>query len=423
MNKQFIAALFSAAAIFSACENDEIMGTDLMPATDRPGIVVTDTIEIKAETIIDDSVYSSYQSHLLVGRLNDPVFGTTEATFCAKFSNTSYGKFPDGAICDSVILTLALDSTITHFYGDLNNPGKINVYRLTKAFSADSLYYSNYDYKQHTADETLCSAEYNTSESTKEIKFTLPLDYGNEVMRCTRDTTFDANLFGLCFAPDENSACVTKTSQSNNNIKYVVYYHQEGDTASTGVTFSVANSNPRASFFNHDYSSSNIFDNNGDSLLYIQSMAGTKIKLDFKDVDKFNHLPHKYFSLLRAQLIIPLADSTSQLGPISDLICFGNDREKGKLVQLSEFITQNTSTGETTYITIPYDKTNRRYTVNLTARIDHFIKTYKDGGEPTYDLCIYPNARTSDFCRSIVSAPSKNASPMKLVVQYTVFDK
>ena len=115
MNKQFIAALFSVAAIFTACENDETMGTDLMPSTDRPGIVVTDTIDIKAETLIDDSVYSSYQSHLLVGRLNDPVFGTTEAAFCAKFSNTSYGKFPNDAICDSVILSLGLDSTITHF--------------------------------------------------------------------------------------------------------------------------------------------------------------------------------------------------------------------------------------------------------------------------------------------------------------------
>lgn len=423
MNKQFIAALFSVAAIFTACENDETMGTDLMPSTDRPGIVVTDTIDIKAETLIDDSVYSSYQSHLLVGRLNDPVFGTTEAAFCAKFSNTSYGKFPNDAICDSVILSLGLDSTITHFYGDLNNPGKINVFRLTQPFSSDSLYFSNYNYKQKTADEPLCSAEFNTNDNTKEIKFSLPLDYGNEIMRCTRDTTFDANLFGLCFAPDETSACVTKTSQSNNNIKYVVYYHQEGDTASTGVTFSIANSNPRASFFNHDYSGSNIFDNNGDSLLYLQSMAGSKIKLDFKDVDKFNYLPHKYFALLRAQLIIPIADSTSGYQPINELICFGNNREDGKLIQFPEFFTKNSRTGETVYLNIPYDKNNRRYTVNLTVRVIDLIKTYKIGGEPSYDIFIYPNARTSDFCRSIVSAPNKKDTPLKLVVQYTVFDK
>ena len=422
MNKQIIAALFSAAAIITACDNDETMGTDLMPATDRPGIVVTDTIDIKAETILDDSVYSSYQSHLLVGRLNDPVFGVTEAAFFAKFSNTSYGKFYTSSICDSVILTLALDSTITHFYGDLDNPGKINVHRLTKQLYDDTLYYSNYDYTKDIDAEPLCSAEFNTLNTTKEIRFNLPIEYGYEVMKCTMDTTFDANMFGLCFVPDETSACVTKTSQTNNNIKYVVYHHLEGDTASTAVTFTIANSNPRASFFNHDYSGSNIFDNNEDTLLYLQSMAGSKIKLDFKDVDKFNYLPHKYFSLLRAQLIIPLADSTSGYQPINELICFGNTREDGTLVRLNEFQTKD-SYGDIVYNTIKYDNTNRRYSVNLTFQIDNLIKLYKNGIEPTYDICIYPNARTSDFCRSIVSSPSKKDKPLKLVVQYTVFDK
>lgn len=430
MNIKYISALLSVAALFAACDNDENMGADIMPSTDRPGIVVTDTIEIKAYTVTEDSVYSSYQSHLLVGSFNDPVFGKTDAAFCAKFSNTSYGEFLNNAICDSVILTLGLDSTAVHFYGDLKAKSSINIYPLTEVLYADSNYYSNFNYKSIIADSPIATTEFVPENAGKNLTFNISKEYGEKVIKCTQDTTFDANLFGLCFCQGSESSTIIKTTHLNNNIQYTVYYHCEGDTTRRNVTFSIANSNARASFFTHDYTGTNIpSDSESDTLLYLQSMSGTRIKLDLSDVKKLNIYntseQKRYFSLMGAQLIMPVdsvASDYPNYTPINEITCFGIDKASGKLVYFEEFFARD-SYGNSNVNTVKFDKSRMCYTVNLTIRINELLKKYKADVEPYYDICIFPNARTSDFARTVINAPSKKSSPLKLVVQYTVFDK
>ena len=425
MNKQVLYAI-ATAALFSACDNDEIMGTDLMPETDHPGIVVTDTIDIKAATILDNKVYSTNQSHLLVGNFSDPMFGNTNAAFFAKFSNTSYGKFPSGSICDSVVLTIGLDSTAIHFYGDTLAKSNIDVYSLTSKIYADSSYYSNFNYQEIISDSPVASAEFNPTYTLKEIRFSLPVDFGQKVINCSRDTTFDENFFGLCFTNGSESSCIVKTSRNNNNIKYCVYYHCEGDTASTAVTFSVATTNACASFFNHEYIGTNIpSDSESDSLVYLQSMSGTKIKIDLSDIRKYSKLPKKHFALMRADLIMPVDSTISDIKafpPISSITCMGNNKNDGSLIYFEEFVTYDSYNG-TQRVSKNFESNRCRYNINLTNRINALLELYKNDMEPDYDIFIYPYARTSDFARTVINAPSKKASPMKLVIQYTVFEK
>ena len=424
MNKHFVYAI-AAAALLSACDNDENMGTELMPETDHPTIVVTDTIDIKAETLLDDNVYSAHQSHLLVGNYTDPVFGKTDAAFFAKFSNTSYGKFPAGSICDSVILTLGLDTTATHVYGDTLAKSSIDVYTLTSKIFPDTSYYSNFKYKEIISDSPIATADFIPTQNKKEIKFSLPIDFGKKVINCSRDTTFDANFFGLCFIPGSESSCIVKTSRNNNNIKYCVYYHLKGDTASTAVTFSVASTNACASFFNHDYTGTNIPSNSeSDSLVYIQSMSGTKIKIDLSDIRKFCKFDQNRISIMRADLIFPVDSVLSDIktfAPINQITCLGNNKD-GSIIYFEEFLTKD-SYGGTQIRYCSFETKRCRYHINLTTRIIELLKAYNNNIEPEYDICIYPYERTSDFSRTVINAPSKKSAPMKLVVQYTVFEK
>ena len=425
MNKQVLYAI-AAAALFSACDNDETMGTELMPETDHPGIVVTDTIDIKAATVLDNKVYSTNQSHLLVGSNTDPVFGKSNAAFFAKFSNTSYGKFPSGSICDSVVLSLGLDSTAVHFHGNTSATNSIDVYTLTSKIYADSSYYSNFNYQEIISDSPIASIEFTPTNTLKEIRANLPVDFGQRVINCSRDTTFDANFYGLCFTPGNESSCIVKTSRNNNNIKYSVYYHCEGDTASTAVTFSVATTNACASFFNHDYTGTNIpSDSESDTLVYLQSMSGTKIKVDLSDIRKYSKLTDKHFALMRADLIMPVDSTISDIrtfAPIDAIACIGNKKSDGSLTYFEEFITYDSYNG--TQIVANYFESNRcRYNINVTNRINARLELYNKDMEPDYDLFIYPHARTSDFSRTVINAPSKKSSPMKLVIQYTVFEK
>ena len=427
MNKQLISAIISAVVVFSACKNDENMGLELLPSSDRPGITVTDTIIVKASTLYEDSVYSTNQSHLLVGSYIDPVFGKSDAAFCAKFSNTSYGTFKSGAVCDSVVLTMQLDTTIQHYYGDLKSTNKINIYPLTTALIDTFGYYSNYDYSSLIAQEPIASAEFVPQTTKREIKFSLPLEFGNKIIKCVTDKTFDANFFGLCFRPDaDHSTCIVKASQSSNSIKYQVFSHNSDSKDTIGVTFSIASTNTRASFFEHDFSGKDIVSNTkNDTLLYMQSMSGTKIKIDLSDVKQLNNHPDKYFILLRAQLFIPV-DSTInnavEYTPVNKIVCMGNNKSTGDVVFFPEFVTVDSYYG-TQINSIQYESRVSRYTINMTARVSDLLQLYANNQEPSYDIMVYPYERTSDFCRTILNGPNKQQSPMKLVVQYTVYDK
>ncbi|MBR6178602.1 MAG: DUF4270 family protein [Bacteroidales bacterium] len=424
MNKHFVYAIV-AAALLSACDNDENMGTDLMPETDHPIIVVTDTIDIKTETILDNAVFSTNQSHLLVGGFVDPVFGKTDAAFFAKFSNTSYGKFPSECICDSVILTLGLDTTAIQFYGNTSTKNSIDIYTLTSKVYADSSYYSNFNYKDIISDSPIATAEFIPTKTKEEIRFTLPVEFGKKVINCSRNTTFDDNFYGLCFTQGSTSSCILKTSRNNNNIKYRVYYHCKGDTASTAVTFSVASTNACASFFTHDYTGTNIpSDSKSDSLVYLQSMSGTKIKIDLSDIRKFSKFDQKRISIMRADLILPIDSVLSDIktfAPINQITCLGNNKD-GSIIYFEEFLTKD-SYGSTSLRSISFESSRCRYNINLTSRVIELLKLYNKNIEPDYDICIYPYARTADFGRTVINAPSKKSSPMKLVIQYTVFEK
>ena len=427
MNKQLISAIISAAVVFSACKNDENMGLELLPPSDRPGITVTDTILVKASTLYEDSVYSTNQSHLLVGSYIDPVFGKTDAAFCAKFSNTSYGTFKSGAVCDSVVLTMQLDTTILHYYGDLKSTNKINIYPLTTALIDTFYYYSNFDYRSLIAEEPIASAEFVPQNTKTEIKFYLPLEFGDKIIKCVSEKTYDANFLGLGFCPDDNlSTCIVKASQSSNSIKYQVFSHNSDSKDTTGVTFSIASTNTRASFFAHDYSGTKIESaSEGDTMLYMQSMSGTKISLDLSDVKKFNNHPDKYFILLRAQLFIPVdstINNTVEYSPVSDIVCMGNDKSTGEVVFFPEFVTYDSYYGSQIN-SIQYESRASRYTINMTGRVNALLQLYANNQEPSYDILVYPYERTSDFGRTILNGPNKQQSPMKLVVQYTVYDK
>ena len=47
---------------------------------------------------------------------------------------------------------------------------------------------------------------------------------------------------------------------------------------------------------------------------------------------------------------------------------------------------------------------------------------YSKGEEPEYYIYLYPNARTTDFNRSVICSPVNKQTPMKLVVEYANYD-
>ncbi len=166
----------------------------------------TAIFEASTQSILADSVLSnSYSSYL--GRMTDPETQlVVKAEFLAQFSTLEDYEFPDydliikdenGEVqADSIEIRLYYDT----YYGDDNNPMKVDVYELDTAnvIREDSNYYSNADLtyyinsqasgpiaqKVFTAtDFTLSDDELESDDYTPNIRIMLPKEYGSFIMR------------------------------------------------------------------------------------------------------------------------------------------------------------------------------------------------------------------------------------------------
>ena len=124
MNLKGLLALFSSLLVlfFSCTKINEAteLGGDLIPTVDNVNTFDT-TIDITAAYFpYDDSSKHLINENMALGRLNDPVFGTTTADMYFNLSSTVYGSYPFGArpdsvkAIDSVVLTLGFKAA----YGD-----------------------------------------------------------------------------------------------------------------------------------------------------------------------------------------------------------------------------------------------------------------------------------------------------------------
>lgn len=432
MKKNLIIPMLAAImAMLWGCTNEENMGGDLVPPSDRTTVHVIDTVTVRAYTELEDTVVISGSNLLIAGTSDDPIFGKTTASFAAKFSNSSYSKFKAGMFCDSLVLTLGLDTNIQRFYGDSLSEVTMNVYKLTDTLSLYKTYDQYFDINSIVEQEPIASTTFVPSQADTMVKFYLPREYGDMVIQSARDTTFDDNCGGFYFTIQSSNTLV-RFSVSSSFSEYSLYYRTDSDTTDKVAYFSMRNDDQRLSFFTHDYSNTKFVDNlDGsapvqDTSLYLQTMVGTKIRLDFPYLNSLLALNGKYSVITNARLIMPMCDSLTAMEdkyqPINFFVV-GGKTYSGQVVNVSDFVTQSTqlSTPFRTRFVRNYER--RWYQVNMTNYIVKQLNAYQNGTQPYYYLYVAPYGLVSDFTRSVINSPTHSKNPMRLVIEYVEFDK
>lgn len=442
MSKLNIFAAAFAAMFAIGCTNDSNLGSDILPSTDKPNIIVIDTVTIKTCTITGDTIDAGQQNTLIVGELKDNVFGKTSASFAAQFSNSSYGIFPEGAICDSVVLTLGVSGN--KYYGDSTVTTSLDVYKISSPIYADSVYKWDFDASTIIGDK-ISNLTFVPANCDSVISFNLDKTYGDEIIAACQNETYEDQIYGIVVKPadDNQGNCIIKSYYNNDATEYIVYYHLEGDEQSSSVIFSISQYyDARFNMFSNDFSSAAFYqqlqdEDFIDENLYLQCMGGTKIKVEFPYLKNFNNLDGKYLLLSRAQLICPLGDTIMDginYAPMNNIVCQGQYKNTNLTKYFDEFLLTTTSSyydsdGTLQYYTsstlkyLYYDATNHQYSINLTERVEDLLETYKNGSEPDYDIYLYPDGRVADFRRAILNSPTNSSNPMKLVVEYVIYDK
>ncbi len=430
----FIPMLAAVLAMVWGCSNDENMGGDLVPPSDKSTIHVIDTITIKACTMQEDTLYTGNGSYLIAGKLDDPIFGKAEASFATKFSNTSYQKFFENSVVDSMVLTLGLDTQHRRFYGDSLETVTINAYRLTDTLSLKGRYYQDFDISPMVDPKPVATATFVPKSANSKVKMYPSREYAEFVMKNCQDSTFDDNCGGLYFTI-ESSNCMVRFQSSSTSTEYTIYHHALGDTVVKNVSFSISSYDPSVTMCSHDYYKSEIkgqLDNpdaSAGDYLYLQAICGTRVKIELPYVGKLKNLDNSKFSMItNARLLMPLADSASVLEnlyrPI-DYVAFSGFKENKEfyLSDMSSLQYDNSGNSYLQRMAYGLDRANRQYSVDFTGTLRSMIRNCADSIATDYSVLMSPNGRVIDFSRSVINSPTHPDRPMKLVVEYITMEK
>lgn len=346
--KKIFFLYFLLIIVFFSCKKDEnTIGKEILPKDDLLNATYCDTSTIIAYTVLDDSLRTdeSYIGYIpqLVGTMIDPVFGRTDATLFLNFTNpnntTNIGFGFDPKL-DSVVLTLAYQKD--KYYGDKNDPLLFNVYELTQSIYFDSAYYSysNVGYNQneditYSGSGIISKIDPSSSVFEGDIAFSphLRIRLNNEIgQQFIDDTTKLANTTtllncfkGLCVTTKNTSinttdfGCIAYFDLTSPLSKITIYYHNGSNATTKKLDLTIRNNSARFNKYEHDYTLANPNftqqlspQNNfqlGRQNLFMQGMAGSKIKIELPYIQKLSDSGK--VAINKAELILKADKSTN----------------------------------------------------------------------------------------------------------------
>mgnify|MGYP000892969593 FL=1 len=424
LNRLSILLSVIALALLSSCNDPDLVGVDLQPASEQPNVGVVDTFTINTYTVEEDSlVMWSPLKNLLesptlyLGSLDDPYVGKSFAGFVSqiRLGNTiTSGTFAGVTTPDSIVLSMNMRAIV----GDSEAVHNISVYELKQDLYTDSSYYSGRNYSRgdllghvQLVPELVDSAVVGGTKVTPQLRMALDTAFGGKLMReyISNPTTFSSNtnflsyLKGVVLVDSANGTGSILTMPSTSSFhKLTIYF-----SGNKYYEFLIDANAVRFSYFKHDYLPSNT-DLVQDNQLVVSSMAG------LKDSIFIPHLKELYangpIAISKAELVIKRLSGSSTTGFLNhdNLLVFGSD-SLGKNTSIADALES------TTYYGGSYDATHEEYKFNVARYVQQTLKKVVENGGKDYGLFIAAAGSTSNARRSVL----QGGTSMKLIVTYT----
>lgn len=364
--------------------------------------------EVKTRSMKMDSVVAN-STVCYIGRITDPETGADiSAEFAAQFYTFENYQFPplsqmigdvDGTEtqgkvqCDSCEVRLYFDD----FYGDADNPMKIEVYALSgesgRIMEEDSVYYTDTDLTQFLPDgarpiasRIFTPKDYNLDATTlssssydKNVRIMLPPSFGKQIMdKYYENPTnfkdsyhFIRNVFpGLLFKTTNGKGSMLSVYVGTLNIYYRYADTVWGDTIYNGITrFAATPEVIQSTHFDNQYVTSLIDDT---SCTYLKTPAGICTELTLP-IDEIFANGHATDSVSLANITLTRYNKIQdkyQLDAPSTLL----------LVRKQEmhrfFANHSVADGRTSYIT-NLDESYNTYTFSNVCRLIAYCKHEK----------------------------------------------
>ena len=284
---------FVITILLSACDESSELGLEVQPNSDKIEIFNNSLTQsgqlpsfiLTTESV--DSLRSDEPSSLLLGSIDDLIFGENISSFLTQISlsqsNIDLGSNP---IVDSVVLSYSYSG----YYGDLTSLTNIQVNYSDEKIYKDSIYYSNQDFSNFftgSQDLLLDFTISPDSSSSPLLSMSLDNSIGQQILdlgnsNLADNQTFQEN-FGSFWISEMslNSNGVVYLNASGSNSSFSVYYHND-DNDSLQLNFVLDGESARVNLFN-EKPLSNLLVN--ESRSYIQSMAGFQTKIELQNIN------------------------------------------------------------------------------------------------------------------------------------------
>lgn len=431
--------------IWSCKKEPDLLGLDLIPENELLNHDVIDTITIIARTE-NDTLLTKNTATSLLGSIDDPVFGKTSASIYTQYliavANHKFGTNP---VADSIFLTLPYKG----IYGKLDAYQTVKIYEVTDTLSHNVNYFQystlpvgaeligESTFVPNTTDSVYIDGE----KTVPLMRIPLSLDFANRLMHPAADSIYTNNrnfvktYKGLFLVtedangPGSGSIMYLNLTSEFSKIHLYYRYTTESNTQdTTKFTYSFGTTAARFNHFEHfDYvgadpvlleqlAGSTV--SSGDKL-FLQSMAGTKLLLEFPHLDQ---LAGKNLAIHEAELIFepdkddfneaPAVLSVKEMVPRSVV-----DTTAGE--DASYFIYRplpDEDEGPTHYLgNLNKNKYKFRITRYVQNRLIH-------PEEPVYPLAVYISSANTTSNSTVIKGINAGTGRIKLVLYLTPFN-
>lgn len=411
--------------MLTACEDPATeIGADLLPNGDQISTNFTDTLTIKASTVLLDSIVTSGTDKVLVGRYNDPIFGSVTANGYFQITNVDSIRGNANTVLDSVVLSLGYKYHI----GDTTVPQSISVHRvlekigqntgsltkrLLESLDAKNTYYiqdvAKYDpvplgttgqflarpiIKKRATDSEL--------DSMRSLNIRLNESFGNELLSLsgkkagTGLVNFKEYFKGMVLVPgasDQSGILGFEPTNTPSTLRLRpsfmgLYYHTQGQKDTLRTFFLVSFTSNET--FNNRFNSIKI-DRTGTILnalklpnetlepqyankeVYLQSSTGLSTKLEFPYLK--NLVKDGNVAINKVELIInpiKLVEGTFPIIPLNLILVNPNDKKRPLRTATGELAALPTESGLAAQTAI-YNSSKKEYAFNITSYVNSIL--------------------------------------------------
>ncbi len=362
-----------------ACDKEENnLGGDLIDNSQLDHFT-SDSTAITTTYRLIDSVPTLNPNFPILGASSDEEFGTSEASLYSELNLSQNDiDFGANASLDSIVLNLKY----TNFFGDTSLSQHYLIYQLNETLDTVKKY-SNESYQTGViiGDINFTPKVRNVEvveegESITFLSQSLRLDnaFGESILsksgadELKNNDNFKAFFNGLLIAPQNEFGLNEGTFFTINYESSNVQLYYTNDLGSDSLDFEFNTNTIRLNHFEHNYDGSNAINSlqtdTNTELLYMQSLAGMDIELDFPELTERDSV---YIN--KAVLIIPRSEDTIvNFETYSELRIAHYDAEDN---EYSDILDGNKSGGD-------YDGETNQYEFVITRYIQELISGKTD---------------------------------------------